>query len=157
MKIGILVDEIAPGSAPKLIGWPIRKLVELGVDAEALVIIEKDHRERFSEHYDFHLRGVKIRYLFPQFPSWIQKSNFKFPGMSFFSLHHVMSGLFAHREIGHKEFDMIISCCQYSTFAARNIERKNGIPFLFLIWDPSTYTAKKIYKSRLAGNIRFFT
>ena len=91
MKIGILVDEIAPGSAPKLIGWPIRKLRELGVEAEALVVIEKDHWQRQKEHYDSHLHGVPIRYLFPSFPAWARRINFKFPGTSFFPLHHILN------------------------------------------------------------------
>lgn len=148
MKIGILVDEIAPGSAPKLIGWPIRKLAELGVEAEAIVIIEKDHWQKHKGHYDSHLGGIKIRYLFPKFPTWVQRLNFKFPGMSFFSLHHIASCFYAYRAIEPKEFDMIIANCQYSTFAARNIEKHCSIPFLFLMWDPSTYTANKIYKNR---------
>lgn len=149
MKIALLIDELAPGSTPKLIGWPIRKLAEIGVEAEAIVIIEKDHWQRHKNHYDSHLAGIKIRYLFPTFPFWVQKINFRFPGMSFFSLHHVVSALFAHRAIRPKEFDMIIANCQYNTFVARSIQRHRGIPFLFLIWDPSTYTADKIYKNRL--------
>lgn len=148
MKIAILIDELAPGSTPKLLGWPIRKLVEQGVEAEALVIIEKDHWEKHREHYDYHMGGIKIRYLFENFPAWARRINFKLPGMSFFSLHHLLSYFFAHRSIGEKEFDVIIACCQYSTFATRNIERHRGIPFLFLMWDPSTYTAKKIYENR---------
>jgi glycosyltransferase involved in cell wall biosynthesis len=148
MRLGILVDELAPGSAPKLIGWPIRKLAEIGVDAEALVVIDKGHWQRNREHYDRHLGGVKIRYLFPSFPAWARAANFRFPGMSFFSLHHVMSGLFAHRAVGDREFDMVIGHCQYSAFAARNLKRRRGIPFLLLLWDPSTFTARKIYAKR---------
>lgn len=151
MKIGILVDEIVPGSAPKLIGWPVRKLKELGIEAEALVIIEKDHWQKHKEHYDYHLKDVKIRYFFPRFPRWVQRLNFKFPGMSFFSLHHIASWFFAHRAIEKKEFDLIIAHCQYSAFAARNIKTHYGIPFLLLVWDPATFTAKKIYKSRMGG------
>lgn len=155
MKIGILVDEIVPGSAPKLIGWPIRRLTELGVEAEAIVIIEKDHWEKYKEHYDFHLEGIKIRYLFPKFPKLLQRLNFKFPGMSFFSLHHIVSLFYANKGISLKEFDMIIAHCQYSTFAARNILKHCNIPFILLLWDPSTYTARKIYKKRLGWKYPF--
>ena len=151
MKIGILVDEIAPGSAPKLIGWPIRKLKELGVEAEALVIIEKDHWEKNRAHYDFHLQGAPLRYLVPRCPGWARKINFKFPGMSFFSLHHVLSLFFAHRAVKDREFDVILALCQYSAFAARNIFKKRRIPFLLHVWDPSTYTAEKIYKNRMGA------
>lgn len=148
MKVGILVDEIAPGSAPKLIGWPIRKLKEIGVEAEALIIVEKDHWKEHKTHYDYHLSGVKVRYIFEKFPKWIKKINFKFPGMSFFSLHHLASYLYAHRSVEPGEFDIILAYCQYSTFAARNIKKHCKVPFLFGIWDPSVFMAKKIYKNR---------
>lgn len=155
MKVGLIIDELAPGSTPKLIGWPIRKLAELGVQAEAIVIIEKDHWQKYKEYYDFHLAGVKIRYLFPKFPKWVQKINFKFPSMSFFSLHHLTSGFFSYRAIEPKEFDILIANCQYSTFVARNIKKHYGTPFLLLIWDPSTFTAKKIYKDRFGWKYPF--
>lgn len=148
MKIAILIDELAPGSAPKLIGWPIRKLKELGVQAQAFIIIEKDYWQKNKAHYDYHLSGVKVRYIFPKFPKWVQKINFKFPGFSFFSLHHIASWFFAYKAVGEKEFDVIIAHCQYSAFAARNIKRHCKIPFLSLIWDPSTFMARKIYKKR---------
>jgi glycosyltransferase involved in cell wall biosynthesis len=148
VKIGILIDELAPGSTPKLIGWPIRKLAELGIEAEAIVIVEKDHWRKHPQHYESHMGGVRIRYLFPHFPAWVQRTNFRFPGMSFFSLHHVASRWFAHRAFRPHELDMIIACCQYSTFAARDIEKHCGIPFLTLVWDPSTFTARKIYGNR---------
>ena len=136
MKIGLLYDEIAPGSAPKLIGHPIRELKKLGYEAEAIVIIEKDHGHK--AHYDSHLKDVKINYLLP---NWFKRINFKFPCMSFFSLHHIMS---AFTTI--KGFDVIIANCQYATFAARSIKKREGTPFLFLMWDTSVHTAEKIYK-----------
>ncbi len=155
LKIAILADEMAPGSAPKLIGWPIRKLKELGIDSQALIIIEKDHWQKHKSHYDYHLKDVKVRYLFDKFPKWIRKINFKFPGMSFFSLHHIASGFFAHRSVAEKEFDIIIAHCQYSSFAAGDIKKHYGIPFLLLVWDPATFTAKKIYKKKAGWKYPF--
>lgn len=149
MKIAFILDEIAPGSAPKLIGWPIKELKKIGVDAEAIVIAKKNHHLKYKEIYEYHLRDVKIRYISDFFPRIFNYINFKFPGMSFFSLHHVASYLFAHRVLNKNEFDLVIAHCQYSTFAARSIKRKFGIPFLTLIWDPSTFTADKIYKNRM--------
>ena len=149
MKIGFILDEIAPGSAPKLLGWPIRELKKIGVDAEAIVIVRKNHQFKYKEIYEHHLRDIKIRYVSDVFP-WIFKYiNFKFPGMSFFSVHHLASYFFAHRVVKKNEFQLIIAHCQYSTFAARSIKRKSGIPFITLIWDPSTFTADKIYKNRM--------
>ncbi len=150
MKVGLIIDELAPGSTPKLIGWPIKELAKIGVDAEAIVMIEKDHWQKHKEFYDFHLGGTKIRYLFPKYPWLFKKFNFKFPGMSFFSLHHVASFFYSHRSFNPGEFDILIANCQYSTFVARNLKKHFSLPFLTLIWDPSTYTARKIYKERFA-------
>jgi glycosyltransferase involved in cell wall biosynthesis len=149
MKIAFIVDEIAPGSAPKLIGWPIKELAKIGVNAEAIVIARKDHHIKYKNIYDYHLGGINIRYISDTIPPVLQKLNFKFPGMSFFSLHHIASYFFAHRVVKRGEFDLIIAHCQYSTFAARSIKRKYGIPFVTLIWDPSTFTADKIYKKKM--------
>lgn len=148
LKIGIIVDELAPGSAPKLVGWPIREMRRLGISCEAIIIARKSFHVEHKEIYNFHLGGIELRYITDFFPSLIRKLNFTFPGMSFFSLHHIASYFYASRAVKKGEFDMIISHCQYSTFASRNIQSKHQIPFITLLWDPSTFTAKKIYKRR---------
>ena len=148
IKIALLSDEIAPGSMPKLMGQPVRALKKIGLDCEVIMIIDKGYWQKHKEHFDFHLQGIKIRYLFPFFPAWVRKCNFKLPGMSFFSLHHIASWFWAHRAIKKNEFDMIIAYCQYTSLSAENIKRYCGIPYLFLVWDPSTFTARKIYKNR---------
>ena len=83
MKVGLIIDELAPGSTPKLIGWPIKELAKIGVDAEAIVMIEKDHWQKHKEFYDFHLGGTKIRYLFPKYPWLFKKFNFNFIAHNF--------------------------------------------------------------------------
>ena len=148
IRIGIIVDEIAPGSAPKLIGWPVKELSKLGYSCQAIVIARNDSYTQHSEIYDFHLKGVSIKYITDTFPKIVNKLNFKFPGMSFFSLHHVASFLFGHRVVESGQFDILIAHCQYTTFAARSIKSRWGIPFITLIWDPSTFTARKIYRER---------
>lgn len=145
MKVGILVDEIAPGSAPKLIGQPIKGLRQLGHEAEALILVKKSYQEKYREVYNHHLKDIPIRYLFNKFPQWAQKLDFKFPGFSFFSTHHLLSYFFAPKVIREREFDIIIAHCQYSAFTARALKRKRKIPYLLLVWDPATYTLKKIY------------
>ena len=148
IRIGIIVDEIAPGSAPKLIGWPVKELSKLGYSCQAIVIARNDSYTQHPEIYDFHLKGVSIKYITDAFPKILNKLNFKFPGMSFFSLHHVASFLFGHRVVERGQFDVLIAHCQYTTFAARSIKSRRGIPFITLIWDPSTFTARKIYRER---------
>ncbi len=145
MKIAILVDEIAPGSAPKLIGQPIRALQALGHTAEALVIVDNQSHRRYSQIYDFHLKDVRIRYLYGLAPAGIRKMDFKFPGFSFFSLHHILSFFIAPLVIKSREYDLVIGHCQYSAFAGWGLRLFRAIPYLLLVWDPSTYTLRKIY------------
>ncbi|MCM8782374.1 MAG: glycosyltransferase [Candidatus Omnitrophica bacterium] len=145
MKIGILADELAPGSAPKLIGQPIKGLSSLGHNCEAVILIDNGIRKKFPEIYDYHLNGVKIRYLFNEVPFWIRKIDFKFPGFSFFSLHHILSFFIAPLIIKREEYDIIIAHCQYSAFAGWGLKIFRKIPYLLVVWDPSTYTLKKIY------------
>jgi len=146
MRVAILVDELAPGSAPKLIGQTIRELTKLGYYCETLVLVDNKLREKFSKLYDYHLNNIKIRYMFEEVPGWIKKIDFKFPGFSFFSLHHILSFFVVPLVIKKREYDIIIAHCQYSSFAAWGLKIFKKIPYLLLVWDPSTYTLKKIYK-----------
>lgn len=148
MNIAIIADELAPGSAPKLLGLKVKYLEELGHKVTLLIINDNGLYEKNKTNYDQFLKNVEIRYLIKKFPKLLKKINFKFPFMSFFSLHHISSIFFAHRSVKYEEFDLCIACCQYTTFAASNIKRKKNIKFLLLIWDPSTFIAKKIYKKK---------
>ncbi len=51
MKIGILVDEIAPGSAPKILGQTVKGLRSLGYKCEVIVMVGKDYHKKFPEVY----------------------------------------------------------------------------------------------------------
>ncbi len=153
MKIGILIDELAPGSAPKLLGQAIRELTKLGHICEALVLVNNKLQEKFPQVYNYHLKDIKIRYLFEEVPNRFRKIDFKFPGFSFFSLHHILSFFVAPHVIKNKEYNIIIAYCQYSGFSAWALKIFRKIPYLLLVWDPSTYTLRKIYKKTW---LRFF-
>lgn len=153
MKIGILIDELAPGSAPKLIGQSVKGLKKLGHICDGLVLVDNKKQKKFPEVYNYHLEDVKIRYLFEEMPYWIRKIDFKFLGFSFFSLHHILSFFIAPCLIKYKEYDIIIAYCQYSAFAGWGLKIFRKIPYLLLVWDPSTYTLKKIYTKTW---LRFF-
>lgn len=149
MRIGFLADELAPGSAPVIIGHTIRGLRKLGYDAECLLIIRKPYPELYPEVFDHYLRGdVPIRYVMDHLPKFFTKYNFKFPGFSFFSFHHLSSGLFSPLVFKKKEYDLIIANCQYTAFIARPLAIFKKIPYLQLIWDPAPHTFKKIYLKR---------
>jgi glycosyltransferase involved in cell wall biosynthesis len=155
LKVAILLDELAPGSAPVILGHTIRGLRSLGYDAEALVIVNKPYSLIYPEVYNHYLRGdIAIHYIMQRLPRFFTRYNFKFPGFSFFSLHHITSGLFAPFIFKEKEYDLIIAYCQYSSFIARALSTLKKIPYLLLMWDPAPYTFKKIYLKR---NLKFFT
>lgn len=145
MKIGILADELAPGSAPKIIGQSVKNLNAIGHQSEALVIVDKGYAEKFPAVYNYHLDGARIRYLMNESKSRLAKIDFKFPGFSFFSLHHLLSGFISSEVIKEKEYDCLIAHNPYSSFVARSLYRKRKIPFFMLIWDPSPYTLTKVY------------
>ena len=146
MRLGFLFDELAPGSAPVIIGHTIRGLRKLGYDAQCLLIVRKPYQQIYPEIFDHYLRGdVPIQYIMDRMPKFFSKYNFKFPGFSFFSFHHISSGIFAPKIFKYKEWDIIIANCQYTSFVARPLSFFRHIPYLQLIWDPAPYTFKKIY------------
>jgi len=144
MKICFLADELAPGSAPVIIGHTIRGLRKLGYDAECLLIVKRPYQEGF----DYYLRNVEIKYIYDRIPKWL-RWDFKFPGFSFFSLHHIWCGILAPFIFKRKEYDLIIANCQYTSFIARPLSIFKGIPYIQLIWDTAPYTLKKIYSKRM--------
>lgn len=149
MKICFLADELAPGSAPVIIGHTIRGLRKLGHDAECVLIVRKPitHPEIFN-HY---LRGdVPIKYIYDRIPKWL-RWDFKFPGFSFFSFHHILGGILAPFIFKDKEYDLIIANCQYTSFIARPLSIFKGIPYIQLIWDTASHTFKKIYSKKGMG------
>ena len=155
MKIAIFADELAPGSAPKLIGRPIRELTRLGHKCEGLVLVNNKSQDEFPQVYNYHLSGAKIRYLFDEMPRWVKKIDFKFPGFSFFSLHHILSFFIAPFIVKRGEYDIVVAHCQYSAFAGWGLKIFRKIPYLLLVWDPSTFMADKVYKDRLGWKYPF--
>ncbi len=146
--IGILLDELAPGSAPKISGLMYKYLKLSGYKVTLMIINDNKSYKKNRKVYDQFLKDVKIKYLMDYVPNFLQKINFKFPFMSFFSFHHILVYFFAYKALLKEvnKIDLIISHCQYTALASMNILRKLQIKFLLLIWDPSTFIAKKIYK-----------
>lgn len=150
MRVGILIDRLAPGSAPKAIGQAVRGLRELGHDCEAVVI-----RGGYTPTYDFHLRGVPIRVLSDSFPAWARKLDFRFPGFSFFATHHLLSALLAPRVVRDREWDVLVTHSTYTCFTSISLKRRRGIPYIPFIWDPASYIFDKVYRRRGLGRLRF--
>lgn len=146
--IGILLDELAPGSAPKLSGLMYKYLKKAGYKVTLILIHDNKSYQKNKIVYDQFLKNIEIKYLMDFVPSFLKKINFKFPFMSFFSLHHLIVFFFAYKALKFEKINLIISHCQYTTLASLNLYRKLKIKFLLLIWDPSTFIAKKIYKNK---------
>jgi glycosyltransferase involved in cell wall biosynthesis len=148
MKIAIVVDEIAPGGMAKILAYPITYLKRKRHEVKLIAIIKKNYGEKNNFFFKKLLYGNKITYLFNTFPKIFKLLNFKFPFMSFFSLHHILCIFFSSRSIDLNNFDIIFSHSQYTAFASRNLKKKFNIPYSLILWDPSTFTAKKIYKKK---------
>jgi glycosyltransferase involved in cell wall biosynthesis len=146
--IAILLDELAPGSAPKISGLMFKYLKDAGYKVTLLIIHDNKSYKKNQRVYDQFLKDIKIKYIMDYVPKFFKKINFKFPFMSFFSLHHILMYFYAYKAIKNDNIDLIISHCQYTTLASINVYNKLGIKFLLLIWDPSTFIAKKIYKKK---------
>lgn len=142
MKVLVLIDELAPGSAPKVIGQTIKGLSKLGYECEGLVLVNNSFQDRFPEIYNYHLSGAKINYVFGKRPWW----DLKLPGFSFFSLHHLFSFFVAPFKVKTKAYDIIIANAQFSTFAAWGLKIFRGVPYIFYAHcDPCTHTLRKTY------------
>jgi glycosyltransferase involved in cell wall biosynthesis len=142
MKIGIMIDYIAPGSAPKAIGQEVKGLKKLGHDVSSLVI-----KGGYSEHYQFHLKDVPIRVMTDEFPNIAKKIDRKIPGFSFFSVHHLSTPFFAPSIINEKEYDVLVVHSTYTCFTARRLKKKRNIPYIPFIWDPMSYILPHVYSN----------
>lgn len=139
MKVGIVEDQIAPGSAPRIMAAEVKYLKEIGHRVEGISIVDNGYR------FPDHLEGIKIRYLDREFPKVFNLLSFKFPFFSFFSSSHLMSTFFAPRTFKEKEYDVLVAHASYTCFMTKALARKKGIPYFAFIWDPISYILPKVY------------
>lgn len=143
-----MADELAPGSMPKIVGQEVRGLRSLGYDAEAVVI-----KSGYSSTYDYHLSGVPIRSLSQMFPP-LGVLDMRFPGFSFFSLHHLTSAAVSPLLFGKGEWDMVVSLSATTSFTAQALKKTRGIPYLaFIATEPFTYILPRIYSQKPLGRL----
>ena len=122
MRIAVLIDELAPGSAPKVVGQTVKGLTKLGHKCDTYVLIDNG---KMDKTFNFHLSGVKIKYLFGKRPWW----DLRFPGFDFFSLHHIL-GFFAGLFL--PKYDMVIANTITSVPIALGMKLR-GSPYIFYI------------------------
>jgi len=141
LRVGILIDELAFGSAPKVVGQEVKGLRSLGYHTEAIVL-----KKGYSQTYNFHLSGVPITCLSDRFPPVVRGLNMRFPGFSFFSPLHVMSSFFAPIVVKEKEWDILVAHISYTCLTARSLSMLRKIPYLaFIGTEPAYYILPRIY------------
>lgn len=146
MKIALLLDQLAPGSALKLLSYPFQYIPESGHELDALVIKRSDIPSSQLELFKS-IPSDNIFYLEDYYPNFLRFFDRKIPGLTFFSFYHLYSYFFAGIAIRkiNKKYDVIIAYCQYTSFAAKSISRMSKAKYFILAWDPSVFTLKKIY------------
>jgi glycosyltransferase involved in cell wall biosynthesis len=143
-----MADELAPGSMPKMVGQEVRGLASLGYDAEAVVM-----KSGYPSAYSYHLSGVPIRSLSKLLPP-LRLLDMRFPGFSFFSLHHLTSAVASPLLFRKGEWDMVVSLSATTSITAQALKKTRGIPYLaFIATEPFTYILPKIYSERALGRL----
>ena len=142
-----MIDELAPGSAPKVVGQEVKGLVTLGYDSEAIVL-----KKGYAQTYNSHLSGVSIRCLSDSFPSVVRRLDMRFLGFSFFSTHHVTSSFFAPFVVRKREWDVLVAHASYTCLTARSLFNLRKIPyFAFIGTEPAYYLLPRIYSHTFLG------
>lgn len=136
--VGIFIDQLVPGSSPKIAGKEVRYLNKLGVNTELLLI-----KQGIPTEYQDFLGMIKVRCLEDR-PPRILKMSFKFPGFSFFSSSHVICPIYAPFTLKRK-YDILITHFTYTCFTAYALKKFRGIPYVAFIHDPTAYVLRKVY------------
>lgn len=148
MRVCVMADKLVPGSMPKMVGQEVRGLLSLGYDAEAVVI-----KSGYPSTYDFHLSGVPIRSISKIFPP-LDILDTRFPGFSFFSLHHFTSAAVSPFIFKRKEWDVIFCLAAYTCLTAQALKKTRDIPYLaFIGTEPFTYILPKVYSGKPLGRL----
>jgi glycosyltransferase involved in cell wall biosynthesis len=143
-----MMDQLVAGSAPKMVGQEVRGLSDLGYRAEALVI-----KSGYSPIYSYHLAGVKIESISDMAPP-VSVLDLKFPGFSFFSLHHLTSAAVSPLLFKQGRWDIIVCLAAYTCFTAQALKKSRGIPYLaFIGTEPFTYILPKVYSGKPLGRL----
>jgi glycosyltransferase involved in cell wall biosynthesis len=140
MRIGILIHEIDQiGGMGIAVFEEVRCLINMGLDAELIVLIEnnKINIEKFT-------KGIPIRYLSREFPR-IFRGGVRIPPFNFFSTYHLTSPYAACRVLKEKEYDCIVSHGTFNCFTTMRLARVRNIPYVAFIWDPISYIVPRVY------------
>lgn len=148
MKIGIMIDRLTSGSNPKMVGQEVKGLTSVGHDVEAIIF-----KEGYDSTYNFHLSNVPITYPSRRLPSILNKLDMKFPGFSFFSLHHLTNSIFYPFVIKEKEWDVLVVMSSYTCLTGKMLAWSRKIPYLAWIGtEPAHYLLPRVYSR---SNLRY--
>jgi glycosyltransferase involved in cell wall biosynthesis len=143
LKIAFLLDEICAGSSSVISGEMVRGMRKRGVDIDVVAIVRRPIDDKMKEN----LGDIEVKYVQDHMPLWFNRLDFKFPGFSFFSLHHLMYSLFAPWIL--KDYDLIIASCHYTTFLVRPWSVVQKKPYLLMMWSMAEDTARREYGSKI--------
>lgn len=149
MKIALLMDQLAPGSALKLLSYPFQTIPNDGHELDALIIKRSETPKSQLELLN-NIPKINLFYLEDYYPKFLKHFDVKIPGLTFFGFYHLYSYFFAGYAVSkiNKKYDVIVAYCQYTSFAAKSISRFSKSKFFILAWDPSDFTLKKIYSDK---------
>ena len=149
MKIALLMDQLEPGSALKLLSYPFQFIPNDGHELDALIIKKSNIAQSQLELLN-RIPKSNIFYLEDYYPKFLKFFDKKIPGLTFFSFYHLYSYFFAGHAIRkiNKKYDVVVAYCQYTSFAAKSISRQSKASYFILAWDPSLFTLKKIYADK---------
>ncbi len=147
MKVAIFIDQFTPGACPKFSGAEVKYLREKGYEAEIVAIMEGGLPEE-SYQFQAYLDGVPIRYLSRE-RRLLKIFNFKLPMFAFFSMYHLISPVLIPKVIKRKEYDVIIAHTPLACFAAHQLWKRRGIPYINFMWDPMSFMLPRVYGERL--------
>ncbi len=147
-----MIDQLAPGSAPKLVGQEVRGLRGLGHSSDAIVL-----KRGYDQTYRYHLDGIFPRCLTDGFPFALSKLDFRIPGFSFLSLRHLLAPGLVPALVRRTEWDMIVCHTAYACLSARQLAKYRKIPYLaFIGTEPAWYLIPRIYSENWLGRLSRF-
>lgn len=139
MKIGILIDELAPGGLQKTAIKECLELQKLGHTVTLLVLTARN-----SNNFKDLTKNINVEFLDRRL-SPKQRFSFKFPIFAYFSLFHITYSFLLPKKIKKDELDIIVAHGTFVCPTALSIKKHLNIPVVSFIWDPVSYILPKAY------------
>src|SRR2546427_5715884 len=131
LRVAVLIDRLVVGGVEKTAIEEVRGLRNLGIDATLIVL----KRELVPAAFRERIAGIPVEYLDDRLPGFLRRS-WRMPGVTFFSIFHMIYALAAPMRIYAGEWDIILVHNSYSAFTAWTLWKFRRIPYFMYVWDP---------------------